>query len=826
MSQLEFHPVQDTQTYAEILLPLAIPKLYTYYVPEEFLDDIQFGIRVEVQFGKSKLYTGLVVQVNKDSASQDNLKPILSIIDQDPIITPQQVQLWRWMSAYYCCTMGEIMMAALPANLKLSSETIITLNPAFNEDFTALDDKSYLIAEAVAIRNELTIDEVQKILGQKAVYTIIKRLLQADVIHIKEELKEKFQAKKVKILQLAPPYNNNPNQLQTAFDKTKKSEQQTSALMAIIQLSKQGKRIRRGDITKLVDVGPHVFKALEKKGIIEIVDKEISRLGNFEDDTVNTKPLSRQQEQAIQEIKTHFENKTVTLLHGVTGSGKTRVYVELIKEAISAGGQTLYLLPEIALTTQIINRLQKVFGDDISVYHSRMNNNQRVELWQAALEGKKVILGARSALFLPLPNLKLIVVDEAHDPSFKQQDPAPRYQARDAAIYYANLCQAKVLLGTATPSIESYYNAEQGKFGLVEMPMRFGGIQMPEVIIVDAKKEAKLRKMQIHFTAALLETMQSTLGQKEQIILFQNRRGFAPFYQCETCGWSAPCIHCDVSLTYHKFRNHLKCHYCGYQTSLPNSCPSCGHQILKVRGFGTEKIEDDLQIYFPENPIARMDLDTVRGKNAFAKLLNDFEENRIEILVGTQMVTKGLDFENVGLVGVLSADQLLQFPDFRSNERAFQLMTQVSGRAGRKHKRGKVLIQAYNAAHPVLTDVINHDFKSFYQREIQERKAFQYPPFFRMIQITLKHKKPERLNHAAEIYGKWLKTKLGNRVKGPAVPYVSRIRTYYLTTFLVKLEKHPEVIHKAKSIIQEGVVQLHKLEGFSSVRVNIDVDPN
>ncbi|HQU60552.1 MAG TPA: primosomal protein N', partial [Saprospiraceae bacterium] len=489
--------------------------------------------------------------------------------------------------------------------------------------------------------------------------------------------------------------------LEEAFELCSRSTRQVEALMAYVQLSRKLEFVRRQDIYQAANVDATVLNALAKKEIFELYDREVSRLGGYEEETVDADHLSEQQLQAISETKDQFKNKNVLLLHGVTGSGKTRIYIELIQEAINRGEQVLYLLPEIALTTQIISRLEKVFGNQIAVYHSRLNNNERVELWNSVLKGKPVVLGARSALFLPFRKLGLIVVDEEHDSSYKQYEPNPRYNARDAAIYLAQLHGAKTLLGTATPSLESYFNAKSKKYGLVAMSERFGGLEMPQIVVADAKQELKERKLQSHFTTALLDELKATLERGEQAILFQNRRGYAPTYRCTTCDWHSECIHCDVSLTYHKFHNNLKCHYCGYTTKLPDACPACGSKTLTLKGFGTEKIEDELKIYLPNAKIGRMDLDTVRGKNAHAKIINDFEEGRIDILVGTQMVTKGLDFERVGVVGVLSADQLLQFPDFRAGERAFQLMLQVSGRAGRKHRQGKVVIQAFNTTHPV-----------------------------------------------------------------------------------------------------------------------------
>ena len=820
-----YHSIRSGNTYVRVILPLALPRAYTYYVPEELQSQVRFGVRVEVQFGKSKYYAALVVEVLQNMADGHKLKAISAVLDEEALITPIQVKMWEWMAGYYCCTLGEIMHAALPANLKLSSETILTLNPLFNEDFTDLDDQAYLIAEALTIQNEITISDVQKILNRKTVYPIIKTLIDTQVIYLKEELKHKYQPKKVACLQLQEPYRSEPGTLTRAFDLVSRSERQTQALMAYIQLDKKQEFVRRQDVYKLVDVDSSVLKALEKKGIMAFYDRKVSRLGNYEEETVEALELSGQQAAALEQINAHFAAKQVVLLHGVTGSGKTRVYIELIQKVIADGGQVLYLLPEIALTTQIISRLQKIFGDDVAVYHSRLNNQERVEIWQSVLQGKPVTLGARSALFMPFQQLDLIIVDEEHDPSYKQNDPSPRYQGRDTAIYLALLHKAKVLLGTATPSIESYYNAKMGKYGLVEMQERFGGIQLPEIVVADAKTELQQRKLQAHFTTTLIDELKAALGRGEQAILFQNRRGFAPYYQCQTCAWHSECIHCDVSLTYHKLHHNLKCHYCGYQTKLPVSCPACGSKELMIKGFGTEKIEDDIKIYLPDAKVGRMDLDTARSKQSFARIINDFEEGRVDILVGTQMVTKGLDFENVGVVGVLSADQLLQFPDFRAAERAFQLMTQVSGRAGRKHKRGRVIIQAFNPAHPVIANVVRTDFMSLYLREIQERQAFSYPPYFRLIHITLKHRKPKVLNEGAKLYALQLKEKLGERVLGPAVPYISRIRGYYLLTILIKLEKDRKLIHFTKQVIQEAAADVKKKEGLSGVRINIDVDP-
>lgn len=824
MNTESFHPIAATNTYVTVILPIAVPKPYTYYVPEELIKNIQFGVRVEVQFGKSKLYSALVMEVHSDAPKEYTPKPIISIIDQTPIVFPTQIKLWRWMANYYACTLGEIMNAALPSGMKLASETRVVLSPLFDENYDGFNDKEFMVTEALSIQNELSIDDIRKILNQKTVYPLISRLLDRRVIYLKEELKSSYKPKEVSCLKLAEPYASNQELLEEAFEKLSRSNRQVEALMAFIQLSKNQDIVQSQDVIKKATVDHGVLKAIEKKGVFEIYKKAISRIAGYEEELVESSELAEQQIAAIEAIKNE-KNTNVTLLHGVTGSGKTRVYVELITEAIEKGEQVLYLLPEIALTAQIVSRLQKIFGDQIAVFHSRLNNNERVEIWRNVLAGKPLVMGARSGLFLPFNNLKLIIVDEEHDTSYKQIDPSPRYNARDVAVFLAQMHGAKIILGTATPSLESYHNAIIKKYNLVEMPERFGGLELPETIIVDAKDETKKKKMQSHFTSVLLEELKKTLKAGEQAILFQNRRGYAPTMRCSNCDWHSECIHCDVSLTYHKFQNNLRCHYCGYQRPIPVECPACGSKQLTLKGFGTEKIEDELKIFLPDAKVMRLDYDTARAKNAHTRIINDFEEKRIDILVGTQMVTKGLDFDNVGLVGVLSADQLFHFPDFRASERGFQLITQVSGRAGRKHKRGKVIIQTFNTSHPVLKEIFENDYQGFFEREIAERQEFLYPPFCRLIKITLKHKKPDILNEAAKVFSKALKKSLGDRVIGPAVPGIPRVRTYYLMDMLVKLERNSEKIAFAKSAILEAIQETHSMQGFSMVRININVDP-
>ncbi len=821
----QLHPAPATQTYVTVILPLAVPKPFTYEVPEPLVPEAEFGKRVEVEFGKAKRYSALILEVTNQPPAAYQPKLLLSVIDESPIVNETQVRLWRWIADYYLCTLGEVMNAALPANLKLSSETILSLSPLFGQDFSGLSDQEYLIAEALTIQKEITIDDVRGILQRKTVYPLIRRMLDKRILYLKEDLKQKYKPKTIGCVRLQEPYASQPKLLEEAFAKLSRSTRQVEALMAYVQISRGLDHVRKQDVYDKAGVDSTVLRAIEKKGIFELYEHEVSRIGGYEETTIEASTLSDQQTRAMAEIRAGFSDNKPVLLHGVTGSGKTRVYIELIQETIDRGEQVLYLLPEIALTTQIVSRLERVFGDDITVYHSRLNNNERVELWNSVLNGKPVLLGARSALFLPFSKLGLIVVDEEHDPSFKQYDPNPRYNARDAAVFLAHLHGAKVILGTATPSLESFSNTKKDKYRLVEMPERFGGLQLPEMKIVDAKQELKERKLQSHFTSVLIDALKTTLEQGQQAILFQNRRGYSPTYRCTTCGWHAECIQCDVSLTYHKYHNNLRCHYCGYQTNLPSACPACGDKKLVIKGFGTEKIEDELKIYLPEARIARMDLDTVRGKHAHARLINDFEEGRTDILVGTQMVTKGLDFEKVAVVGVLSADQLLQFPDFRAGERAFQLMLQVAGRAGRKHKRGQVIIQAFNTTSPVLREVLAGDYPGFFTREMMERNQFQYPPYVRLIRITLKHTKPATVNDGAKLFEKVLKKRLGDWAMGPAVPYVSRIRSYYLLDFMIKVPKDPKKLAYAKASIREATEYLNQAKGLSNVRVSVDVDP-
>jgi len=829
LSKEEYHTIIPTvANYVSVILPIAIPKLYTYFVPPELTEMVQFGIRIEVVFGKSKRYAALVVDLHDEPPIEYKAKSLTSIIDEKPIITALQYNLWQWVAKYYCCSLGEVMNAALPGNLKLTSETLVTLSPIYDPNYQGLKDAEFMVCEALNYQQELSVDAIRKILDKKnkrAVYPVINSLLQKKIIYLKEELKEKYKPKKITCVRLHSTYIEDSKLLQEAFELLKRSDRQVETLMAYLQLSKEHKFVKRSDLCKKANVNTSVINAMVKKEVIELYDREISRINPYADELIDQSPLSNQQKRAVSEIDSIFEKQSVVLLHGVTGSGKTRIYIEAIQKVLASGGQVLYLIPEIALTIQIVSRLQKIFGDKIGVFHSRLNNNERVEMWHFVKKGKPIVMGVRSSLFLPFENLKLIIVDEEHDTSFKQYDPAPRYNARDTAVYLAHLHGAKVILGTATPSLETFYNAQQKKYGLVSINERFGGITMPEIVLVDALEEYKAKKLQAHFTTVLLSELNKALDNGEQAILFQNRRGYAPTVFCKNCNWSQECKNCDVSLTYHKFTDNLRCHYCGYQVPVPPSCPACGEHQLDNRGFGTEKIEDELSKLIPKARVARMDFDTVKGKNSHAQLIHQFEDRQIDILVGTQMVTKGLDFENVSIVGVLSADHLLKFPDFRSTERTFQMITQVSGRAGRKRKRGKVIVQAFNVKHPVISEIIKNDYQGFFHREMKERQTFQYPPFNRLIQITFKHKVARTVNQATRLYTHLAKEQLGDRVIGPAVPGIPRVRGQYILVLMIKMEKNNQLIKKTKSFLENTARTTKSEKGFSSVRINIDVDP-
>lgn len=821
--------VDSFAIFVDVILPLALPKVYTYRVQKEFEGDVAVGKRVLIQFGAKRLYSAVIHKVHHTAPKQYQAKYIESILDEFPVVNEYQLALWEWISSYYMCTLGEVMVAALPSGLKLSSETKILIHPDYDGNDEVLNDKEFLVAEALRSQSVLSLQDIEQILDQKTIFPIIKGLIDKGVVIAEEEVKALYRPKKEVYVALSDEFDNE-TALKGLMDELSKAPKQLQLLMSFLHLSDYfndgNQPIKKLVLQKQNNATSVQVNALVKKGIFELLEDEVSRVFSRDKVVLEEKQLSEYQLEKLNKVKHHFSEKEVVLLHGVTSSGKTELYIKLIEEQLALGKEALFLMPEIALTTQMISRLQKRFGNQVGVYHSKFNPNERVDLWKDLMTGNrfKVILGARSALFLPFKNLGLIIVDEEHESTFKQQDPAPRYHARDAAIVLAKMHEAKVLLGSATPSVESYTNAKNEKFGLVEMTKRFGNVQLPEVLVADVKEATRKKKMQSHFSPLLMEKMKGALENKEQIILFQNRRGFSPYLQCETCGWVMQCENCDVSLTYHKHFDEYRCHYCGYKRKKVTSCGACGSHSLLTKGFGTEKIEEELQLLFPEVKIARMDLDSTRSKHAYHKIITDFENQEVDILVGTQMVTKGLDFDNVSLVGVLNADNMLSFPDFRAFERSYQLMAQVSGRAGRKNKRGTVVIQSYNPEHTIIKDVIANDYENMYRNEVVDRRNYKYPPFYRIIQFTLRHKDSKKLNEASLYLSKLMRQKFGDRVLGPEYPLIARLKNMYNKVITLKLERGLP-LKQAKNDILYMLEDMKSQKSYSSVRVVIDVDP-
>lgn len=820
--------------FVQVILPLALPNTYTYRVPHEWNDSILVGQRVVVQFGKGKKqYSAIVSEIHTIPPKSYQAKYIEAILDERPILNPIQLTFWNWLADYYMANIGEVMITALPGGLRLASETRVLLHPEYEKSVDHLTDDEYLVVEALEVRNVLELSEISQILNVKYVQSKIKSLIEKKAVMVEEEIKQRYKPKMVDYVRLTEFATQEEN-LKQIFDDLEKAPRQLEMLMTFIQLnhrySSSPKEVRKLDLQKVMNASSSLLNQLVVKDVFEIYKVEAGRLSTSGATSLE-KVLNEYQQKAYEEIKEFFKTKSTVLLHGITSSGKTEIYIKLIQEAISEQKQVLYLLPEIALTTQIVTRLQAIFGEKVGVFHSRFNENERVEVWNNVLkfnpghfEDFQIILGARSALFLPFSHLGLVIVDEEHENTFKQYDPAPRYQARDASMVLANLQGAKVLLGSATPSVESYTNAREGKYGLVQLMKRHGNMQLPEITCADVKEATKKKKMNSHFTPELLKMMEDNLENGKQIILFQNRRGYSPIMMCDTCGNAPQCINCDVSLTYHKFKRELNCHYCGYHTQLPSACPSCGDTNLQVKGFGTEKIEEELAIFLPMAKIARMDLDTTRAKKAYHQIITAFEEKEIDILVGTQMVTKGLDFENVGMVGVLNADNMLNFPDFRAFERSYQLMSQVAGRAGRKGKRGQVLIQTFNPEHQIIRQVIDSDFEGMYRNEIIDRRNFQYPPFYRLIQLTLKHRDQRKLEDGAQYLAKKLRHQFGKRILGPEAPGIARVRNFYHQNILFKIEKEASV-KKSKEILRVVIQEFVVHDQYKSIRVVVDVDP-
>lgn len=836
--------------FADVLLPVPLPQLFTYRVPFELNEYIKIGTRVVVQFGSKRILTGLVMELHQNPPKDYQTKYILELMDEDAIVTEKQLKLWQWTAEYYLCSNGEVMNIALPAGLKLSSQSRVQLSPDF--EFGEQNDKQGAkqniefserekqIVEALKEKQSLTFDEISNLMSLKNIYTLLKSLLQKNVIMIFEEIKDKYKPKIITKIRIATnkianqiASQNLTAEIENLFIILEKKPKQLDVILKYLSLiplhelqEKNHAGVQKNMLTQN-NISSSALQTLIKNSILEEFEEIVSRFSEIDEEKLAEITLTPYQEEIENEILKNYQTKDTVLLHGVTGSGKTEIYISLIQKVLDSGSQVLFLLPEIALTTQIVGRLKKVFGYKMGVYHSKFSDNERVEVWKGVLNEKfPLVVGVRSSIFLPFNNLGLIIVDEEHDPSYKQYDPAPRYNARDLALVASGLHKCKVILGSATPSIESYYQALAGKYALVKADKRYGNAQLPEIRLVDTKIEKQQKIMKNDFSKALLDEIEIKLTLKEQVILFQNRRGYAPHLTCDECGMIPKCQNCSVSLTYHLAKHELTCHYCGYKIEPPTSCGTCGSTKIKTVGFGTEKIEENLKSLLPEARIQRMDLDTTRSKFSYQTIIQDFAAKNVDILVGTQMVTKGLDFDHVSLVGVFDVDRMLHFPDFRSHERTFQLITQVSGRAGRRAKKGLVLIQTANPTHPLLKKIIDGNFIDFYETEIKEREMYFYPPFSRMIRLTLKHEEQEMVNFTADKLATILKTKFGSqRILGPESPIIDRLRNKYLKEIFIKLERDKINSKEVKKMLLAEVQALTMDKQYRQMEIAIDVDP-
>jgi len=816
--------------FVDVILPLPLGNTFTYSVPEEWADQARIGMRVVVQFGKKKMYTGVIHLVHIVPPTVYKAKEIICLLDNEPILRRPQMKFWEWISSYYQAYLGDVYQAAVPAGLKLQSESLVCINPDFEAE-THLTERESKLLDALSDGKTIFISELNKITEMKDVMPILKQLLEKGAVEISEELTQKFRPKTDTFVRLTEEAKKEDN-LRRLFDELGRAKKQLEVLMMYIDLSKcllpaKQREVSRKELLERAGASAAVLSGLVERGALETYVKEIGRLDMNDVSTSEQYTLNDNQQRAYNEIEKQFIDKKVVLLHGVTSSGKTEMYIQMISKVLAEGKQVLYLVPEIALTTQLTSRLKRVFGKRLGVYHSKFSDAERVEIWNNVLNDKTydVIIGVRSSVFLPFRQLGLVIVDEEHESSYKQYDPAPRYHARNAAIMLASMHGAKTLLGTATPAIETYHNALTGKYGLVELNQRHEEMAMPEILVVDTKEAYRKKQMESVFTPLLLEKIGKALQNHEQVILFQNRRGYAPFIECKVCAFVPHCKNCDVSLTVHKVFNTLTCHYCGYTEPIPNICPKCGTPgSLSTKGFGTEKIEDEIKLIFPDARVSRMDLDTTRSKKSYDKIISDFEQLKVDILIGTQMVSKGLDFERVSLVGILNADNMLNFPDFRAHERAYQLMAQVSGRAGRKNKRGTVVLQTSSPEHPIIGQVIRNDYKAMYATQCEERQLFKYPPFYRIIQIILRHRDPNVVSQAAQKLANELRAVFGARVLGPNIPVVARVQNLYIKHILLKIENEASS-ERAKEILRQITDQVQADSRFKSLWVNLDVDP-
>jgi len=812
--------------FVEVLLPLNLAKTFTYSVFEQEFLAIRPGMRIAVPFGRNKIYTALAVATHENPPERYEAKPIHQILDEQPIVTENQLQHWKWIASYYMCAIGDVYRSAMPSALILESETTIRQNSGVSVDASELSDDEFLIYQALQQQSSLQVHEIMSILGKKSIFPVLRKLMIREVISLQEEISESYKPKFVRYIRLQQEFERDEN-LQELLHLLKNANKQKELILQYFQLRAIDKKpVPLKKLVETANASASAVKALVDKGIFEEYHIQHDRI-DFEDRRENCElVLSLPQQQAFDEIRTSFKTKDVTLLHGVTSSGKTEIYIKLIEESIALGKQVLYLLPEIALTTQLVSRLTAYFGNTVAVFHSKYSNNERVETWNQILENSdkaKVIIGARSALFLPFSDLGLVIVDEEHEQTFKQVDPAPRYHARDSAIVLANQFKAKTLLGSATPSIETYFNAQNRKYGHVELSERYGNVMLPEVEIVDLKDKYFRKKMSGHFSDTLCDLIADALSLGEQVILFQNRRGFSPVVECLTCGHVPQCSQCDVSMTYHKGKEQLRCHYCGSSMAFPRNCHACQSTDLTTKGFGTEQIQHELMDIFPDAKVGRMDQDTTRGKFGFEKILDSFKEGEIDILVGTQMLAKGLDFDNVSLVGIMNADNMLYHPDFRAFERSYQMMTQVAGRAGRSQKRGKVIIQTYNPYHNIIRQVTDGDYLAMFSEQLYERKIYKYPPYFKLIRITLRHRDFEKLKQGSNWLASMLAQNLDMPVLGPEEPPVSRIRNEYIRTILVKIT-NDKPLQGTKRTMRRILDSFESVSQFRAIKTVVNVD--
>ncbi|QDW21251.1 primosomal protein N' [Flavobacterium sp. KBS0721] len=812
--------------FVEVVLPLSLAKTFTYRISEAEFHFIKKGMRVAVPFGKSKIYTGLVIDIHQNEPSLYDAKEIHQILDEKPIATEIQIKHWLWVATYYMCGIGDVYRGAFPTGLLLESETVVSHKTDTLVNDSELSDDEFLIYEALHHQSSLKVGEIVSILNKKNIFPILQKLIAKDIIVLEEEIKESYKPKLVRYVKLHAKYESD-NGLGELLEVLKSANKQKEIVLAYFQLMASEKKPIT--VKKLVEVSNSTsttVKALIDKEIFEEYLLQQDRVLFSGQATEKQLLLSEAQNTAFESIKNSFLDKEVCLLHGVTSSGKTEIYIKLIEEYLLTGKQVLYLLPEIALTTQLVSRLRLHFGDKVAVFHSKYSNNERVEVWKQTLENStkaQIVIGARSALFLPFENLGLLIVDEEHEQTFKQTDPAPRYHARDSAIVLANFHNAKVLLGSATPSIETYFNTQTDKYGLVTLTERYNDVRMPEVLLVDLKDKHFRKRMTGHFSDLLIEEIAEALSLGEQVILFQNRRGYSPIIECMTCGHVPHCQQCDVSLTFHKHKNQLRCHYCGYSIAKPTHCHSCSSIDLTTKGFGTEQIEQELVTLFPKAKTGRMDQDTTRGKFGFEKIIDSFKNREVDILVGTQMLAKGLDFDNVSLVGIMNADNMLHHPDFRAFERSFQMMTQVAGRAGRSEKQGKVVIQTYNPNHNTIQQVTNHNYIGMYKEQLYDRQIYKYPPYFRIIKLTLKHREFEKLKEGSMWLYQVLSQNLGIPVLGPEEPAISRIRNEYIRTILIKIPNNMPLAGTKKTI-QKMLNSFEAVAQYRAIKVIANVD--